>query len=163
MALHFSNHRAYAFITHVGVFCIHRAGRKERKLKLWADVGDAENADDAGDKKETPLYRVVDKAALQMAVISPRRRRREEITNRKGGEEGRPVCKQKNHRGRLWFYQRAIGQRLTGLSPSVPTKLADGLGLKDTPLAGRDTPQSLVPPLSPRSERLGRQLFNFSN
>ena len=47
------------------------------------------------------------------------------------------------------------------LSPSLPTKLADGLGLKDTPLAWRDTPRSLVPPLSLGEERLGRQLFNF--
>ncbi len=30
----------------------------------------------------------------------------------------------------------------TDLSPSLPTKLADGLGLKDTPLAWRDTPRA---------------------
>lgn len=69
--------------------------------------------------------------------------------------------KTKNHRGSCGFYERANVLRHTGLSPSVPTKLADGLGLKDTPLASRDAPRSLVPPFSLGEERLGRQLFNF--
>lgn len=47
----------------------------------------------------------------------------------------------KNHRGRLWFRPCAYCCA-TDLSPSLPTKLADGLGLKDTPLAWRDAPRA---------------------
>ncbi len=67
----------------------------------------------------------------------------------------RPVIKAKNHRGSCGLYMRATERRYTSLSPSVPTKLADGLGLKDTPLAWRDAPRSLVPPFSLGEERLG--------
>jgi hypothetical protein len=73
----------------------------------------------------------------------------------------RPILKTKNHRGSCGSYMRAYVLRHTSLSPSVPTKLADGLGLKDTPLALRDAPRSLVPPFSLGEERLGRQLFDF--
>ena len=72
---------------------------------------------------------------IAIKVIFARRHQREETTNRKGGEEVPHQLKQKPQ-GRLWF--RNVR---TDLSPSMPTKLADGLGLKDTLLALRDTPR----------------------
>ncbi len=66
------------------------------------------------------------------------------------------VGKQKTT-GEAVVYLRA-NKRATHLSPSLPTKLADGLGLKDTPLAPRDTPRAYgSSALSALTERLGRQ------
>ncbi len=52
----------------------------------------------------------------------------------------RDLVKQKTTGVRLWF--RQAHYCATDLSPSLPTKLADGLGLKDTPLAWRDAPRA---------------------
>ncbi len=63
----------------------------------------------------------------------------------------------KKPQGRLWSSTCATCVRHR-LSPSLPAKLADGLGLKDTPLAWRDAPRSFgSSALLASSRRLGRQ------
>ena len=60
-----------------------------------------------GKKKHRPVV-TTEQCPLMSAVISPRRRRREEITNRKGGEEVRPTLKNKKPQGKLWFVHARV-------------------------------------------------------